>query len=363
MLYNLLAPLATHFGPFNLFNYISFRSFGAVMTAWLLSLLFGGKIISLLKKHQGAGQPIRTDGPVTHLHSKQGTPTMGGFLILFSMGVSLALWGDVTNPYIQAAFFIMLGFALIGGLDDVFKLRTKSSKGMSGWVRLGCEWLVAMLTLGWIFHTADVTIAAQWWLPFLKEHFIFWGAFGIPLTALLVMVGCANAVNLTDGLDGLAIVPAMIVFACFFVIAWIVGNKFFASYLHLPFVSGAGELSVVCAAMLGAGLGFLWFNAPPAQVFMGDMGALAIGGVLGFVAVATHHELVLLIAGGLFVAETLSVILQVLVFKMTGKRVFLMAPLHHHFEKMGWKESTIVVRFWIIATILALFALATLKLR
>ena len=363
MLYNLLTPWVEHFALFNLFNYITFRSFGAVMTSLLLALVLGGRIIRLLHKHQKSGQPIRMDGPVTHLQAKQGTPTMGGFLILLSMAVSLFLWADILNPYIQASFVIMVGFALIGGWDDVLKLRHRSSKGLRGRTRLTWEWLLAWGALFWLSHHADASIGMSWSVPFFKDLSIHWGALGLPLTALCVVVGCANAVNLTDGLDGLAVVPAMIAFSCFFVIAWIVGNHVFASYLHLPYVPQTGELAVLCAAMLGAGLGFLWFNAPPAQIFMGDMGALAIGGLLGFVAVATHHELVLAIAGGIFLVETLSVMVQVLVFKITGRRVFLMAPLHHHFEKLGWQESTIVIRFWIIASVLSLFALATLKLR
>jgi phospho-N-acetylmuramoyl-pentapeptide-transferase len=362
MLFHLLAPLADRFEPFNLFRYLTFRSGGAVVTALLISFLFGPHFIAWLKSKQGEGQPIRLDGPENHLLTKKGTPTMGGVLILTALTVSTLLWADLSNGYIWVTLFVTVGFGLVGFVDDYRKLTRRSSRGLSTRGKL-----VAQLVIGGIAAVADViltrgALSTSFAVPFFKTFVINLGMFFVPIAAL-VMTGASNAVNLTDGLDGLAIVPAMIAAGCFALIAYLVGNLVFANYLQINHVAGAGELAVFCAAMVGAALGFLWFNAPPAMVFMGDTGSLAIGGALGVVSVITKHELVLAIIGGLFVLETISVIVQVASFKLTGKRVFRMAPLHHHFEKKGWQEPTIVIRFWIIASILAIAGLSTLKLR
>jgi phospho-N-acetylmuramoyl-pentapeptide-transferase len=362
MLFNLLYPLAEHFSPFNLFRYITFRTGGAVLTALVISFVVGPALIRWLRARQGHGQPIRPDGPASHLVKKQGTPTMGGTLILLALTLATLLWADLTNGYVWVVLLITLGFGGIGLADDYLKLTKRSSGGLAARTKLLGQSLVALiaaLLIAWLTREPLGTSLA---LPFFKDVLIPLGLFFFPFAAL-VMVGSSNAVNLTDGLDGLAIVPAMIAAACFALIAYLVGNAIFANYLGIPFVPGAGELAVFCGAMVGASLGFLWFNAPPAMVFMGDTGSLASGGALGAVAVVTKHELVLVVIGGLFVLETVSVIVQVASFKLTGKRVFRMAPLHHHFEQKGWEEPTIVIRFWIIAMILALIGLSTLKLR
>ncbi len=362
MLYALLAPYADQFLIFNLFRYLTFRTGAAILTALIICFVIGPSLIRWLKARQGEGQPIRSDGPESHL-SKKGTPTMGGLMILFSVSVSTILWADWGNAYVLMALCITLGFGFIGFLDDDRKLRRRSTQGLSGRLRLGLQ-LLAGAALGYgAYWLAPESLRGMLAVPVFKDMLVPLGLLGFMLLSALVVAGSANAVNLTDGLDGLAAGPVMIAAACFGLIAYLVGNAVFASYLQLHFVPGAGELAVFCGALVGACLGFLWFNAPPAQVFMGDTGSLALGGALGSVAVLTRHELVLLIIGGLFVAETLSVMAQVLSFKLTGKRIFRMAPLHHHFEKLGWQESTIVVRFWIIAIILALIGLSTLKLR
>jgi len=361
MLFHLLYPLADQFTPFNLFRYLTFRSGGAVVTALLISFLSGPSVIAWLKSKQPGGQPIRSDGPETHAR-KKGTPTMGGFLILLALLGSTLLWADLSNGYVWVVMAVTLGFGVIGFFDDYKKLTKRSSSGLSGRTRLLAEFALAgaaAVAVVWLSRAPFPTALA---VPFLKQVLIPLGYFFIPVAAL-VIVGSSNAVNLTDGLDGLAIVPSMIAAGVFLVIAYVVGNVVFANYLQINHVPGAGELSVFCAAMVGASLGFLWFNAPPAMVFMGDTGSLSIGGALGSIAVVTKHEIVLAIVGGLFVLETVSVIVQVASFKLTGKRVFRMAPLHHHFEKKGWQEPTIVVRFWIIAAILAIAGLSTLKLR
>ena len=362
MLFNLLYPLAEHFSPFNLFRYITFRTGGAVLTALVISFVVGPSLIRWLRVRQGRGQPIRPDGPASHLVRKQGTPTMGGTLILMALTFATLLWADLTNGYVWVVLLITLGFGGIGLADDYLKLTKRSSGGLAARTKLLGQTLVALiaaLLIAWLTREPLGTSLA---LPFLKDVLIPLGVLFFPFAAL-VMVGSSNAVNLTDGLDGLAIVPSMIAAGCFALIAYLVGNAIFANYLGIPFVPGAGELAVFCGAMVGASLGFLWFNAPPAMVFMGDTGSLASGGALGAVAVVTKHELVLAMIGGLFVLETVSVIVQVASFKLTGKRVFRMAPLHHHFEQKGWEEPTIVIRFWIIAMVLALIGLSTLKLR
>ncbi len=362
MLFNFLVPLSEDFFVFNLFRYLTFRSGGAVITALVISFILGPRIISWLKSKQGAGQPIREDGPEGHLLTKKGTPTMGGFLILIAITVSTLLWADLTNGYVWSVLLVTGGFGMIGFVDDYLKLTQRDTKGLPGRIKLIAQVIIGGAATFWVMQLSPDAMSTHLAVPFFKSLLINLTWFFMPF-AILVMVGASNAVNLTDGLDGLAIVPVMIAAVCFALIAYLVGNAVFAEYLQLHFVPGSGELAVFCAALVGASLGFLWFNAPPAMVFMGDTGSLSMGGALGSIAVVTKHELVLAIIGGLFVLETVSVIVQVASFKLTGKRVFRMAPLHHHFEKKGWAEPTIVIRFWIIAMILAIVGLATLKLR
>lgn len=362
MLYNLLTPLSEEFAPLNLFRYLTFRTGAAILTALLISFFLGPKIINWLKTKQKEGQPIREDGPETHLLTKKGTPTMGGLLILIALLLSTFFWSDLTNPYIWVVMFVTLGFGTIGFIDDYLKLTKRNSKGLSGKLKLLIQFAIASVAASVVLYFSTDTLANMLSVPFFKSVLFDLSYFFIPF-ACFVIVGTSNSVNLTDGLDGLAIVPIMIACACFALISYLVGNAVFANYLQLHFVAGSGEIAVFCGAMVGAGLGFLWFNAPPAMVFMGDTGSLAAGGALGAISVITKHEIVLMIIGGLFVVETVSVIVQVISFKTTGKRVFRMAPLHHHFEKKGWAEPTVVIRFWIIATILALIGLSTLKLR
>ena len=362
MLPDLLLGYADQFQLFNLFRYITFRTGGAMMTALLLALLFGDSFIVWLKSQQKEGQPIREDGPESHLITKAGTPTMGGLLILTCFVVSTLLWVPLSNPYLWPVLLITISFGIIGGVDDWLKLKRRSSNGLTSRQKLLFQTAAALVASLIFVQLSPEMLRYGLAVPFFKDTLIFLGVFYIPF-AILVIVGASNAVNLTDGLDGLAIVPVMIVAACFALIAYLSGNINFANYLQIHHVSGTGDLATLLGALIGAGLGFLWFNAPPAKVFMGDTGSLALGGSLGAVSVATRHELVLAIAGGLFVLETASVMIQVASYKLTGKRVFLMAPLHHHFEKKGWAESTIVIRFWIISVILALVSLSTLKLR
>ncbi len=362
MFYEYLAPLAEDISAFNLFRYLTFRTGGAILTALAIAFLLGPTVINWLKSRQGAGQPIREDGPEGHLLRKKGTPTMGGFLILIALVFSTLLWADLSNEFIWIVLVVTIGFGAIGFIDDYMKLTKRNPKGMSSRVKFLSQLLVAFLASFWVLMETAPHMNTALLVPFFKDFFIDLGPFFIPF-AMLVMIGSSNAVNLTDGLDGLAIVPTIIACACFAVIAYLTGNSVFSEYLQITYVEGTGELAVFCGAIIGAGLGFLWYNAPPAMVFMGDTGSLSLGGALGAIAVITKHELVLMIVGGLFVLETVSVIVQVASFKLTGKRVFRMAPLHHHFEKKGWAESTVVVRFWIIAGVLALLGLATLKLR
>lgn len=361
MLYNLLSPFADDFILFNLFRYLTFRTGAAVMTAFVLCLFMGPRMIAWLKSKQGSASNVREYLEEAHA-KKSGTPTMGGLMILIAVTASTLLWANLVNHFIWICLLVMVGYGIIGFGDDYLKLTKKNSKGLPGKIKLLAQFLIGLLATFWIIYTLPVPIQTHLAIPFFKDFFINLGFFFIPW-ALLVMIGASNAVNITDGLDGLAIVPIAIVAACFGLIAYLCGNAMFANYLQISFIAGTGELSILCGALVGAGLGFLWYNAPPARVFMGDTGSLALGGVLGAIAVITKHELVLAIIGGLFVLETVSVIVQVLSFKLTGKRVFAMAPLHHHFEKKGWPETTIVIRFWIIAIILALIGLSTLKLR
>jgi phospho-N-acetylmuramoyl-pentapeptide-transferase len=344
-------------GVLNLIRYISFRAGAASATALLIGLLIGPKFISWLRAKQGKGQPIRTDGPQSHL-AKRGTPTMGGLLILTSVAISVLLWMDLFNVYVWACLLVTAGFGLIGWLDDYDKVKKAHHAGLSGKTRLTLEFLIAGVATWLMIRTGGTGLH----LPFVKETVADLGWFYI-LFGAFVIVAFGNAVNLTDGLDGLATMPVIIASIAFVLITYLVGNVRFANYLGIPHVPGAGDLTVLLLAVVGAGLAFLWFNAPPAAVFMGDTGSLALGGALGAVSVATHHEFALVIVGGVFVVEALSVIIQVAVYKRTGKRVFLMAPIHHHFEHLGWSEPTVVIRFWIISFVLALAGLATLKLR
>ncbi|MDO9639742.1 MAG: phospho-N-acetylmuramoyl-pentapeptide-transferase [Pseudotabrizicola sp.] len=346
---------------FNLFRYITFRAGGAFLTALVFGFMFGQPLINILRRKQGKGQPIRDDGPASHF-IKAGTPTMGGLLILSALLFSTLLWARLDNPYVWIVLLVTLAFGLIGFADDYAKVTKQTTKGVSGKVRFSAGLVIAALATfaAASFHPPELT--SQLAFPFLKDLLLNMSFFFIPF-GMIVIVGSANAVNLTDGLDGLAIMPVMIAAGTFGVIAYVVGNFNYTTYLGVHFVPGTGELLIFCAALFGGGMGFLWYNAPPAAVFMGDTGSLALGGALGAIAVCTKHEIVLAIVGGLFVVEALSVIIQVLYFKSTGKRVFLMAPIHHHFEKKGWAEPQIVIRFWIISLILALIGLATLKVR
>jgi phospho-N-acetylmuramoyl-pentapeptide-transferase len=362
MLFNLTRPFADQFILFNLFRYTTFRSGAACLTALLVALVLGPRVIRWLRSLQRDGQPIREDGPERHLIEKKGTPTMGGVLILFALGISTLLWVDLRNRYIWAVLFVTFGYGALGFVDDYLKLSRRTHKGVPGRVKLLVQAVIGLIAGVWIMLLTREPLASELAVPVFKEVLIPLGRV-FPVFAALVMMGSSNAVNLTDGLDGLAIVPTIICAGVFALIAYLVGNRIFAEYLQLNAVPGVDQLCIFCSALIGAGLGFLWFNAPPAAVFMGDIGSLSLGGALGAVAVATKHEIVLVIVGGLFVVETVSVIIQVFWFKRTGRRVFLMAPLHHHFEKKGWSEPTIVIRFWIIAMILALVGLATLKIR
>ncbi|SOB86866.1 Phospho-N-acetylmuramoyl-pentapeptide-transferase [Sphingomonas guangdongensis] len=356
MLYWIAAELGFP-GVLNLIRYLSFRTGGAVTTALVIGWIIGPRFIGWLRVRQGKGQPIRSDGPQTHL-AKVGTPTMGGLMILTSLTLSILLWMDLANPYVWACLFVTLGFGMIGFLDDYDKVRKASTAGVSGRVRLLGEFVIAGAA-AWLITSFNGT---QLYVPFFSNIAIDLGPFYIVFAAFTI-VAFGNAVNLTDGLDGLATMPVIIACVTFMIIAYLAGNARFAVYLGIPHVPGAGELAILCGAVVGAGLAFLWFNAPPAAVFMGDTGSLALGGALGAIAVTAHHEIVLGIIGGLFVVEALSVIIQVFFYKRTGKRVFRMAPIHHHFEQLGWSEPTVVIRFWIISLVLALAGLSTLKLR
>ena len=356
MLY-LIAQWVEFEGLANLVRYQTFRAGATLITALFIGLLIGPRFINMLRVRQGKGQPIREDGPKTHL-AKRGTPTMGGLMILTSLVLAMLLWMDLKSPFVWACLAVTAGFGIIGFLDDYDKVRKSSHRGVPGKVRLLGEFVVAGIA-SWIIVSQ---INTDLYVPFFSNWVIPLGPFYYVFAAF-VIVGAGNAVNLTDGLDGLATMPVIIAAGTFALICYLVGRTDYSSYLGIPHVPGAGELAIFCAAIMGAGLAFLWFNAPPAAVFMGDTGSLALGGALGAIAVASHHEIVLGIVGGLFVLEAVSVIIQVFFFKRTGKRVFRMAPIHHHFEQLGWAESTVVIRFWIVSIVLALAGLATLKLR
>ncbi|MDS9946895.1 MAG: phospho-N-acetylmuramoyl-pentapeptide-transferase [Planktomarina sp.] len=346
---------------FNLFRYITFRAGGAFITSLIFGFVFGKPLINLLRRKQGRGQPIRTDGPESHF-SKVGTPTMGGAMILGALLVSTVLWARLDNMFVWVVLFVTVSFGIIGFADDYAKVSKQNTTGVSSKIRLGLGFIIALIASIAASQLHPGGLSLQVAMPIMKDTLIPFGILFFPF-AMIVIVGTANAVNLTDGLDGLAIMPVMIAAAALGVLAYAVGRVDFTQYLDVHYVPGTGELFVFCMALIGGGLGFLWYNAPPAAIFMGDTGSLALGGALGSIAVLTKHEIVWLIIGGVFVAEALSVIVQVVWFKRTGKRVFLMAPIHHHFEKKGYAESQIVIRFWIIALVLAMIGLATLKVR
>jgi len=363
LLYLFFSSLIEDYSFFNLIRYLSFRSVAAFITSLVIVFLFSPKIILWLKSKQNEGQPIRTDGPDWHLEMKRGTPTMGGVIILGALILSTILWADIKNLYLWIVLFITFAFGTIGFVDDYLKVSKNNHVGLSAKLKIFFQIIIVTLASIWIYKISPENIRGIIAFPFVKDSFIYLNLFLFCLFSCIVIIGSSNAVNLTDGLDGLAIVPIIIAVSVFGLITYLVGNLIFSDYLNLHYVEGSGELVILCASLAGAGIGFLWYNAPPASVFMGDTGSLSTGAALGVISVITKHEIVLAIVGGLFVLEAVSVIVQVISFKLTGKRIFKMAPLHHHFEKKGWSESTVVIRFWIIAVILALIGLATLKLR
>ena len=361
MLYNLLLNYVEIFTFLNVFKYITFRTGLAFFTSLSITLLIGGPFIRLFSNKK-IFNPIRNDGPTDHIVKKIGTPTMGGLIILIGLIISVLLWADLKNIYILFCLYIVLSFGLLGAYDDYKKIRNSNSSGISFKFKIITQILIAMLGLMALTYVVEYEEFRNLYFPFFKNLVVNLGWFFIPFS-IFVIVGSSNAVNLTDGLDGLATVPVILVAGCFAFICYVSGNIFFADYLQIIYIEGTGEVSIFCGAIIGACLGFLWFNAPPAKIFMGDTGSLSLGGSLGAIGIVTKHEIVLAITGGLFVLEALSVMVQVISFKLTGKRIFRMAPIHHHFEKKGWPESTVVIRFWIISIILAMIGLATLKLR
>ena len=354
--------LVKYFSFFNVFKYITFRSIGALFTSLLIMILFGNKFIDFLSSIQKSGHPIREDSPENHNINKKGTPCMGGILIIFSVLVSVLLWANIKNIYILLLIFILISFSIIGGIGDCKKLKLNNSKGLSAKLKFSLQLILSIIAIAIISNISAEQHATTLVFPFFKNLIFDLGIFYF-VFAICVITGASNAVNLTDGLDGLAIGPIVIISAFFAIISYLVGNIVFTSYLKVVYVKHAGEIAIFCSALIGAGLGFLWYNAPPAKVFMGDTGSLALGAVIGTISIITKHELVLFIAGFVFVFEAISVILQVGSFKLRGKRIFKMAPIHHHFEKVGWSEPTIVIRFWIVAIIFALIGLTSLKIR
>ena len=361
MLYNILTSYSDTYSFLNFFNFLTVRTGFAIITAMVVVFLIGDKFINFFSSKQ-LTNPIRSDGPEDHLIKKIGTPTMGGLLILIGLFFGVILWADLKNPYNWILIFITFSFGILGAFDDYKKIKDKNSKGVSSKLKLIVQITICLMSLFILFNFIESDQITNLYFPFFKNLVINLGWFFIPFY-LFVIVGASNAVNLTDGLDGLATVPVILVAGCFAFISYVSGNIIFAEYLLIPYIEGVGEVAVFCGAIIGASIGFLWFNAPPAKIFMGDTGSLALGGSLGAIGVVTKHEIVLAITGGLFVLEAISVIVQVISFKLTGKRIFMMAPIHHHFEKKGWPESTVVIRFWIISLILAMIGLATLKLR
>ena len=361
MLYNFLISLVDQFSGFNVFRYLTFRTGLSVISSMIIVLLIGGSFIKFIESHKFTG-PIREDGPTDHIIKKVGTPTMGGVLILIGILFGTLLWADLNNFYIWMLLMVATSFGLLGAFDDYLKIKRKNSKGISSSAKFIWQIILSFIAIFLLLEYTDSQYTRNLYFPFLKNFILHLGLFFIPF-AIFIIVGSSNAVNLTDGLDGLATVPVILVALSFTLICYVVGNTVFSDYLQIPYIANVGEASIFCGSIVGSCLGFLWFNAPPAKIFMGDTGSLSLGGSLGAVSIISKHEIVLGIIGGLFVLETASVIIQVISFKLTGKRVFMMAPLHHHFEKKGWAESTIVIRFWIISIILALIGLATLKLR
>lgn len=361
MLYNFLVSLIVQFSALNVFRYLTFRTGLSVMSSMIIVFLVGGPFIRFIHSHKITG-PIRDDGPLGHIIKKVGTPTMGGLLILIGILFGTLLWADLNNSYIWVLLMVATSFGLLGAVDDYLKIKHNNSTGISPGIKIISQILLSIISILLLIKFGDNEHLENLYFPFFKNLILHLGLFFVPF-AIFIIVGSSNAVNLTDGLDGLATVPVMLVALTFTLICYVVGNAVFAEYLQIPYIADVGEAAIFCGSIVGACLGFLWYNAPPAKIFMGDTGSLSLGGSLGAVSIISKHEIVLGIVGGLFVLETASVIIQVISFKLTGKRVFMMAPLHHHFEKKGWAESTVVIRFWIISIILALIGLATLKLR
>ena len=361
MLYSFFASLVDQYSFLNVFKYITVRIGFSVITSFLIVFLIGEPLINLFAKKQISG-PIRRDGPIDHIMRKTGTPTMGGLIILLGIVLGTVLWSDLSNIYVLTVVFVSIGLGILGFLDDLLKIKQKNSRGLPSKIKFLGQIIIGLVAIFILIEFSDHQYLNNLYFPFFKNLILPLGIFFIPF-ALIVIVGSSNAVNLTDGLDGLATVPVMLVALSFTLISYVVGNTIISEYLFIPYIANTGELSIFCGAIFGSCLGFLWYNAPPAKIFMGDTGSLSLGGSLAAVAIIVKHEIVLAIIGGLFVLETVSVIIQVLSFKLTGKRVFMMAPIHHHFEKKGWAESTVVIRFWIISIILAMIGLATLKLR
>jgi len=361
VLYNFLISLVDQFSTLNVFRYLTFRTGLSLISSMLIVFIIGGPFIKFIESHKFTG-PIRDDGPINHIVKKVGTPTMGGILILTGILFGTLLWADLQNPYIWVLLMVATSFGLLGAIDDYLKIKRNNSRGLSSIMKIICQIVLSLIAIFLLINYGDNEHLKNLYFPFFKNFTLHLGLFFIPF-AIFIIVGSSNAVNLTDGLDGLATVPVMLVALSFTLICYVVGNTVFSEYLQIPYIADVGESSIFCGAVVGSCLGFLWYNAPPAKIFMGDTGSLSLGGSLGALSIITKHEIVLAIIGGLFVLETASVIIQVISFKLTGRRVFMMAPLHHHFEKKGWPESTVVIRFWIISIILALIGLATLKLR
>ena len=361
MLYHFFTSLVEHYSFFNVFKYLTFRTGLSVMTSLIIAFIIGAPLIKIFSEKMITG-PIRQDGPIDHIVKKSGTPTMGGVIIIIGIISSTLLWADLTNIYIWILIFVSLSLGGLGLLDDILKIKYKNSSGLKSRYKFAGQLAIGSFTLFFLINYSNHEFLFDLYFPFFKNLILQMGLFFIPF-GLFVIIGASNAVNLTDGLDGLATVPVMLVAISFTLISYVVGNTIFSEYLQIQYIPEVGELSIFCGSIVGACLGFLWYNAPPAKIFMGDTGSLSLGGSLAAVAIIVKHEIVLAIIGGLFVLETVSVIIQVISFKLTGKRIFKMAPIHHHFEKKGWAEPTIVIRFWIIAIMLALVGLATLKLR